>query len=61
LEQHNHFYCNYCKIIIDFPIKNPIISEKIIQKLEISVEGFELSLTGLCSKCKQKTGEKPKC
>jgi hypothetical protein len=36
-----------------------MISEKIIQKFKLSVEGEELSLTGLCFECKPKMGETP--
>ena len=59
MNPHHHFYCKKCETIIDIPIEYPIISKNLINKLQISVEGMELSLTGLCSDCKQKTGEKP--
>lgn len=59
LKPHHHFYCKECKVIIDIPIDEPMISEKIIQKFKLSVEGVKLSLTGLCFECKPKTGETP--
>lgn len=55
MDPRHHFYCKDCETIIE----NPIITEDLIKKLQISVEGMDLSLTGLCSDCKQKTGEKP--
>ena len=61
LEPHHHFFCKDCKKIIDIPINEPVFSEKLIQDFDISVEGVNLSLTGLCSDCKPKTGENPKC
>ena len=57
LDPHHHFYCVKCRDIIDLPIKDPIISNDLLEKLNLSVEGVELSLTGLCSNCKPKTGE----
>ena len=59
LKPHHHFFCKECKKNIDIPIDEPMISEKIIQKFKLSVEGEELSLTGLCFECKPKTGETP--
>lgn len=49
---HHHFYCNKCSIIIDLPIDDPIISQDLIQRFDLSVEGIELSLYGHCSNCK---------
>ena len=57
LDPHHHFYCVKCSSIIDLPIEDPKFNNVLIEKFELSVERVELSLTGLCSECKPKTGE----
>ena len=61
MEQHHHFICSSCNEVIDFnwaAFDNSVLPDEILSLGTITERGVNLS--GLCSKCAGKTGQKGK-
>lgn len=55
---HHHMVCSRCGAVVEFtfPLES-VLREHVEELREVSVESAQLSMTGLCSRCRNETQE----
>ena len=53
LQDHNHFYCERCKIMIDIP-ELIVDLNCLTPEPDFKITGMEILLSGICNKCQNK-------